>query len=128
MLKNFEIVMDLLELDVDRKKYMEIATFCEKNKDKVFFFFHRHAFLFVAFLELLREEISLEFFMATWDVGSKDKLISFSGADSFSASLSDSDFLEDLGWSYVVLDNGMLSSFWDLDQKSKKYSFSYLSC
>jgi len=124
-LKYFEIVMDLLEMEVDRKKYVEIATICEKNKDENFLFFHRHSFLFLAFLELVRGEIDLESFMVVWDISTKDKLISFSNSNDFLTLLDDSNFLEDLDWDYIVLDYWMLSFFGDLDSLSKKYKFSY---
>ena len=59
MIAYFSLVLDLLQLDVDRKKYEAIAERMITLKGEEMLFFHRHAFLFSAFWQLIHDEIDV---------------------------------------------------------------------
>jgi len=73
MLKYFSLVLDLLEIE-PKSEYLCVAEKIVENIDSKLFCYHRHRFLFVAFKELLEEEISLEEFIQIWDVDSSKKI------------------------------------------------------
>ncbi len=76
MLKYFELLLELLETDIeiDKKKYLEIANYMIKNKNINVFSYNRHYFIFENFYNLINWKIKLEDFFVTWDITSKKKL------------------------------------------------------
>lgn len=69
MRKYFDLLLDLLELE-DTVGYEEIAAYLEQYSTEDILIAHRAAFLFSAYLELLRGEIEPEEFVLVGDVES----------------------------------------------------------
>lgn len=73
-LKYFELVIQLLELEINNDDYLEIAKYIEENSKKNYVFLHRHAFLFQAYLDLIGWKIDVETFVKTGDIESTTSL------------------------------------------------------
>ena len=80
MQKYFDLLLELLRPDDDhfvvqeKKKLSAAAQKLEKRWDKNLKITHRVWFIFEAYEDLLNEKISLDGFLATWDITSKKKL------------------------------------------------------
>lgn len=80
MQKYFDLLLELLRPDDDhfvvqeKKKLSAAAQKLEKRWDKNLKITHRVWFIFEAYEDLLNEKISLDDFLATWDITSKKKL------------------------------------------------------
>lgn len=80
MQKYFDLLLELLRPDGDefmiegKKKLSSAWKKIEERKDKGLKIFHRYSFLFLAYEDLLTWKISLDEFLATWDISSSKKL------------------------------------------------------
>ena len=80
MQKYFDLLLELLwpeddELILDeKKKFSATAKKIEERWDKNLKIAHKVWFIFEAYEELLNDGISLDEFLATWDITSEDKL------------------------------------------------------
>lgn len=80
MQKYFDLLLELLwpeddELILDeKKKFSATAKKIEERWDKNLKISHKVWFIFQAYEELLNDGISLDEFLATWDITSEDKL------------------------------------------------------
>lgn len=80
MQKYFDLLLELLwpeddELILDeKKKFSATAKKIEERWDKNLKISHKVWFIFEAYEELLNDGISLDEFLATWDITSEDKL------------------------------------------------------
>ena len=80
MQKYFDLLLELLwpeddELILDeKKKFSATAKKIEERWDKNLKISHKVWFIFEAYEELLNDRISLDEFLATWDITSEDKL------------------------------------------------------
>ena len=95
MLKYFELLVDLLVLDIDITQYLDLAKWMDDNYDKYdFLFYHRYGFLFQWYLDLLNEKIELEEFLKIWDITDTTDILKKNKVDSFT-------FLQSLDlWEY----------------------------
>lgn len=80
MQKYFDLLLELLRPDGDefmieeKKKLSSAWKKIEERGDKSLKIFHRYSFLFLAYEDLLTWKISLDEFLATWDISSSKKL------------------------------------------------------
>ena len=80
MQKYFDLLLELLRPEDDNfiidemKKLSAAAKKIEEKWDKNLKIAHKHGFIFDAYENLLNEEISLDEFLATWDITSTNKL------------------------------------------------------
>jgi len=80
MQKYFDLLLELLRPEDDdfiieeKKKLSTIAKKLEERWNKNLKIAHKHGFIFDAYENLLNEEISLDEFLATWDITSTNKL------------------------------------------------------
>lgn|GEM_PF-268443 len=96
MLKYFALVVDLLEMEQYKDRYMSFAERMVPSLDFEYYFFHRHGFLFSGFLKLLRGEISPEVFAGIGDVESEFPLSDGQTVKDFEVILSNTKALEKL--------------------------------
>ncbi len=73
-LKYFEVVLDLLNIE-PKESYLAVAQLCIEKDQYTLKCFHKHSFLFDAFGELVKWEISLDVFMSVGDVDSPRNLV-----------------------------------------------------
>lgn len=80
MQKYFDLLLELLRPEDDdfiieeKKKLSATAKKLEERWNKNLKIAHKHGFIFDAYENLLNEEISLDEFLATWDITSTNKL------------------------------------------------------
>lgn len=80
MQKYFDLLLELLRPNDDdfivdeKKKLAAAAKKLEERWNKNLKVHHRHRFIFKAYENLLNERISLDEFLATWDITSTNKL------------------------------------------------------
>ena len=80
MLKYFDLLLELLRPEDDefiieeKKKLSATAKKLEEKWDKNLKIFHKYWFIFKAYNDLLNERISLDEFLATWDITSSRKI------------------------------------------------------
>ena len=80
MQKYFDLLLELLRPEDDdfiieeKKKLSTTAQKLEERWNKNLKIAHKHGFIFDAYENLLNEEISLDEFLATWDITSTNKL------------------------------------------------------
>ena len=80
MQKYFDLLLELLRPDNDdfiveeKKKLAAAAKKLEERWNKNLKVHHRHGFIFEAYENLLNEKISLDEFLAIWDITSTNKL------------------------------------------------------
>ena len=80
MQKYFDLLLELLRPDdedfivEEKKKLAAAAKKLEERWNKNLKVHHRHGFIFEAYENLLNEKISLDKFLATWDITSTNKL------------------------------------------------------
>ena len=80
MLKYFDLLLELLRPEDDefiieeKKKLSATAKKLEEKWDKNLKIFHKYWFIFNAYNDLLNERISLDEFLATWDITSSRKI------------------------------------------------------
>ena len=80
MQKYFDLLLELLRPDGDefmieeKKKLSSAWKKIEERGDKGLKIFHRYSFLFLAYEDLLTWKISLDEFLAIWDISSSKKL------------------------------------------------------
>lgn len=80
MQKYFDLLLELLRPDDDdfiveeKRKLAAAARKLEERWDKKLKIFHKQGFIFEAYENLLNEKISLDEFLATWDITSTNKL------------------------------------------------------
>jgi len=93
----FASLVELLNLDVDRDAYINVAKQLEKMKDRDVFIYHRYSFIFEAFLDLLLWKIEIEDFMKVWDILSDRIIFDENSIDSekFLKSIIDGNLLKD---------------------------------
>lgn len=82
MQKYFDLLLELLRPDKDdfmieeKKKLSTVWKKIEERGNRNLKIFHKYKFLFDAYDKLLNEKISLDEFLATWDITSQNKLLS----------------------------------------------------
>jgi len=74
MKKEFNMLLELLNLDVDKEQYLHVFLMMEKNLNKDFYCVHKHSFLWNACWKFLRGEIELADWLQLGDVDSQQKL------------------------------------------------------
>ena len=80
MQKYFDLLLELLRPEDDdfiieeKKKLSATAKKLEEKWNKNLKIAHKHGFIFDAYENLLNEEISLDEFLATWDITSTNRL------------------------------------------------------
>lgn len=80
MQKYFDLLLELLRPDEDdfmieeKKKLSAAWKKIEERGDKYLKISHKYSFLFLAYEDLLNWKISLDEFLATWDISSSRKL------------------------------------------------------
>ena len=81
MQKYFDLLLELLRPDkddfmIEKKKLSTVWKKIEERGNRNLKIFHKYKFLFDAYDKLLNEKISLDEFLATWDITSQNKLLS----------------------------------------------------
>ncbi len=128
MLKYFDLLLDLLEIntDIDKEKYRSIAKYILEHKEKKYLILHRYRFVFEAFLDLVSWNIDLEKFLQTGDLYSniplykKDDSYPFDLKKSFHGVQNGVIILDELVWN--------MSSHDDLQALVKDNQLVVLSC
>lgn len=123
MLKYFELLLELLRPEDDdfiaeeKKQLLAAWKKLEERWDKDIKIHHRYRFIFSAYDDLIHEKISLDEFLATWDITSNKNL-----NNNNESSISVIDSIID--WSIKNFDNTMFIldtiSFWSLSDNDKK--------
>ena len=123
MLKYFELLLELLRPEDDdfvaeEKKQLLAAWKKLKDRwDKGLRIHHRYRFIFSAYDDLIHEKISLDEFLATWDITSNKNLNNNS-----ESSISVINSM--INWNIKESDNTMFIldtiSFWSLSDNDKK--------
>ena len=123
MQKYFDLLLELLwpeddELILDeKKKFSATAKKIEERWEKNLKIIHKVWFIFQAYEELLNDRISLDEFLATWDITSENKL-----------NMNDESSIDVLKWiikwDINIQDNTLFIldsiSFWVLSENDKK--------
>lgn len=123
MLKYFELLLELLRPEGDdfiaeeKKQLLAAWKKLEERWDRKPSIHHRYRFIFSAYNDLIHEKISLDEFLATWDITSNKNL-----NNNNESSISVINSMID--WSIKNSDNTMFIldtiSFWSLTNNDKK--------
>ena len=123
MLKYFELLLELLRPEDDdfvteeKKQLLAAWRKLEERWDKKLEIHHRYRFIFSAYDDLIHEKISLDEFLATWDITSNQNLNN-NNESSISVITSI------INWTIKDIDNTLFIldtiSFWSLSDNNKK--------
>lgn len=123
MLKYFELLLELLRPEDDnfvaeeKKQLLAAGKKLEERWDKNLNIHHRYRFIFSAYDDLIHEKISLDEFLATWDITSNKNLNSSSESSISVVNSIINGTIKNADNTLFILDT---ISFWSLSDKDKK--------
>ena len=123
MLKYFELLLELLRPEDDnfvaeeKKQLLAAGKKLEERWDKNLNIHHRYRFIFSAYDDLIHEKISLDEFLATWDITSNKNLNSISESSISVVNSIINGTIKNADNTLFILDT---ISFWSLSDKDKK--------
>lgn len=110
--KLVNLVLDFLEIpDEKRSKYYDICQILAERKGGTVKIFHKHAFFFKAYQDLLNNNLSPEEFLAIGDVTSQQTLFDTDQVSSYDLFTSQSSLLENISKdTMLIVDESVFES------------------